>query len=218
MLRKNEYYNAKNKKIKEEQWIEELTKIRLYSKNTFQIHNSALLILDMQNIFLDPSSHAYIPSAKTIIPNIQQLIQFFEEKQQPIIFTQHISSNSKSDPMKNWWRAPILTNSQEAQIYEGLKSDSSSFIIKHTYDAFHSTELENHLHEQNIKNLVITGVMTHLCCETTAREAFKRGYSIWFPLNTSASYTENFHLGSLRAIHHGFGECIISEEILQKKY
>ena len=56
--------------------------------------------------------------------------------------------------------------------------------------------------------------MTHLCCETTARDAFMNNFEVFFVVDGTATYTEDLHVGTIRAISHGFGMCVSSEEIL----
>ena len=55
--------------------------------------------------------------------------------------------------------------------------------------------------------------MSHLCCETTSRDAFMKDFEVFFVVDANATYTEELHLGTLRAISHGFGRCISVEEI-----
>ena len=69
----------------------------------FEIEKSALLVLDMQNVFLSPSSHAFIPSSLVILPIINSLIKFFENRGRPVFFTRHITSVDKKDLMVKWW-------------------------------------------------------------------------------------------------------------------
>ena len=71
--------------------------------------------------------------------------------------------------------------------------------------------------EEKIEQILITGVLTHLCCETTARDAFMRNFEVFFLVDATASYNEDLHLGSLRAISHGFGICLSTEEIINEK-
>ena len=51
-------------------------------------------------------------------------------------------------------------------------------IEKSTYDAFHGTDAEGILNEMGVKEVVIAGVMTHLCVETTARSSFVRDFDV----------------------------------------
>ncbi len=56
--------------------------------------------------------------------------------------------------------------------------------------------------------------MTHLCCETTARAAFTRGYEVYFSIDGTATYNHEFHLGTLMNLAHGFAIPILITEII----
>jgi isochorismate hydrolase len=60
----------------------------------FSLANSALLIIDMQRYFLCPSSHAFLPAAPAIIPNINALISTFKKADRPVYFTRHANQGS----------------------------------------------------------------------------------------------------------------------------
>lgn len=212
-IRKEDYFTQENKLIKENTWKKELESIRKVPTSLFTIQSAALLILDMQNNFLSPVSHAFIPSSSTIIPPIQTLIKHFSENDRPIFFTKHTNAESFSDPMHNWWHHDIQRDSDAAKISSQLWHFTYPVIEKHAYNAFHNTKMHALLSAAHVLDLVIVGVMSHLCCESTARVGFQLGYRIWVPMDTTASYTEAFHLGTLRALTHGFGYCPVSTEL-----
>jgi len=164
------------------------------------MENSALLILDMQNYFLEKTSNAFIPSAKCIIPNIQKTIKVFKNNNSPVIFTKHINTAENAGMMEKWWHNTIT----EDFIISDFDTTNCKIIEKPQYDAFYNTDLEVFLKSKSVENLIITGVMTHLCCETTARSAFVKGYNILFLIDATATYNELFHQSTLLNLAHGF--------------
>ena len=60
---------------------------------------------------------------------------------------------------------------------------------------------------------MISGVMTNLCCETTARDAFMRDYRVFFPADVMGTASEAMHFASLMNIAFGFGVVLRSREI-----
>ena len=84
--------------------------------------------------------------------------------------------------------------------------DTSKGVVlqKKQYDAFHQTDLESILRGRGVEQVVVTGVMTHLCCETTARAAFVRGFEVFFCVDGTATYTEELHHAALLTLTHGF--------------
>jgi isochorismate hydrolase len=215
-MKREAYYTEFNFKDYEMKWVSEMREVRSYPKHQFNLENAALLILDMQMVFLDKKSHAFIPSSPLIIKNIQNAQTYFHDNNRPIIYTQHGNKKSETDNlMTSWWKAPIEPNSSEFGIHPYFHMKQAKIIKKQYYSAFEKTDLVARLYQYGIQDVVITGVMSHLCCESTARDAFMKGFHVWFPINGCASYSESLHLGTLRAIHHGFGECVLLESLLE---
>ena len=217
--RKENYINENNINSKSSKWLSEIS---LYAKNRgrfkFVPSHSILLVIDMQRYFLSEESHAFIPSSKAIVPNIKSLVDIYRKFNLPIIFTRH-SYKEDEHPgiMGKWWGDMIQEESVLSEIDPLLGPFSSEEVIRKTrYSAFHNTELEKFLKNKGVKTMVITGVMTHLCCETTAREAFIRDYEVYFVIDGTATENEELHLSSLRTLSHGFAIPVITQEILNE--
>ena len=86
-------------------------------------------------------------------------------------------------------------------------------IRKTQYDAFYRSGLEKALREKGIKRIVIAGVMTHICCETTARSAFVRGYEVIFPVDSTATYNIDFHKATFLNLSHGVVTPLLVEDL-----
>jgi isochorismate hydrolase len=197
--------------------LDMLQKIDVYRRRPtarFDPDRSALLVLDMQAYFLEAASHAYIPSAEAIVPLIQELARAYVARGRPIIYTQHVNSVHDAGRMASWWRDLITDEHPLSPIISALDVSSGVVIRKSQYDAFYLTPLEDLLRRQAITQLVICGVMTHLCCETTARSAFMRGFDVLFPVDGTATYTEAHHLASLLNLSHGFATPALMQDIL----
>jgi bifunctional isochorismate lyase / aryl carrier protein len=106
--------------------------------------------------------------------------------------------------MERWWRDLIRPNTPLSEITAELDLSKGIVINKSQYDAFHNTALEQNLHQKHISQVVISGVMTHLCCETTARSAFTRGFEVFFLVDGTATYNAEFQRASLMNLAHGF--------------
>jgi isochorismate hydrolase len=177
--------------------------------------NPALLVADMQQYFLSPESHAFIPSAEAIIPNILKMIDHFNEDQYPVIYTQHFNDEDNAGNMKTWWRDLISIDSPLSSLSPLLPYPPASFLLKKTqYDAFHQTELENILQKNDIRTLIICGVMTNLCCETTLRSAFVRGFNAIMPVDATAAYKKEYHISTFVNLSFGFCPVKTTSEII----
>jgi len=175
---------------------------------------SALLILDMQEYFLRPSSHAYIPSAEAVVPKVRSLAEAYAERGLPVVLTRHTNSPEDAGVMGRWWRELISPDHPLSGIVPELDIPYGIILDKHQYDAFYGTELEELLKEKGVSQVVVCGVMTHLCCETTARSAFVRGFEVFFPVDGTATYNEAFHRATLLNLSHGFAVPVLVEDVL----
>ena len=193
------------------QQVSEMTHIQ---KLEFQPTHSALLVLDMQAYFLDPASHAYIPSAGAILDGILQLMDEFSAHQQPIFFSQHINTAENAGNMSTWWKDLITTDHPLHGIIPDIDLSVGSLIQKCQYDTFYKTSLDEMLRKSGVTQVVICGVMTHLCCETTARSAFMHGYEVFFPVDATATYNLTYHRASLVNLAHGFASVIFVKDVL----
>lgn len=176
-------------------------------------NESALLVLDMQSFFLEESSHAFVPSGPAILPRVHRLIEVFENRKRPVFYTRHLNTPSTAGLMSVWWQDLIKEESSSSQIVPQLDCSGRVVIKKGQYDAFFETDLERSLRSEGVTQVVISGVMTHLCCETTARSAFTRGFEVFFAIDGTATYNENFHRATLLNLSHGFAVAVLVDEI-----
>lgn len=196
--------------------LEEIHFHRKLKQYDLNISNIALLVLDMQDYFLDPASHAFVPSAPAIINGINELICVFKKKNLPVIFTKHINTPENAGQMKTHWKDLITDNDPLNCLTRALAVESSTVILKSQYDAFYNTELESILRSAFCDTVVICGVMTHLCCDSTARSAFIKGIKVVMPVDGTASYNRKFHLYSLYNLSHGFAIVTKIDDLIKK--
>ena len=214
-MRKEIYFTPETIQDKTSELLEYVAGSRHRHENiNFYPEKAALLVLDMQAYFLQPDSHAFIPSAPSILPGINALIKAFVDLGQPVIATRHVNTPEDAGMMSKWWRDLIHPGSAHSQYIKILKIITATQIKKTQYDAFRDTSLEYTLRTQNVEQVVITGVMTHLCCETTARSAFMRGFEVFFTVDGTSTYNEELHRASLLTLSHGFALPVTVGEIL----
>ena len=175
--------------------------------------NAALLVIDMQNYFTDSKSHAYISETPQIIENINSLIRNFKRSKRPVFFTRHIDKD-ENNLMNRWWNDSILKNSKLSEIDSRIDTSEGVTIIKHQYDAFLGTKLEDKLTELNITQVVITGVVSHICCETTARSAFMRNFVPFFVTDATASFDKEHHKAAILNLAHAFAVPVRMKDLI----
>ncbi len=212
-----EQYFTQNNIFEQSLKIKEIVQKFSSHKNFFiKNQSTALLVVDMQNYFLDPDSHAFIPSAKAIIPNIKLLIKTCLQFEIPVIFTQHINNEQNAGMMNIWWDDFITEKNPLSKINEDVYIPDLLIIKKTQYDAFYKTRLEQELKQLNKTQLIICGVMTNLCCETTVRAAFVRGFEPYLPIDATSAYNFDFHLSTIRNLAYGFTTPVLTNEIIVK--
>ncbi len=192
--------------------------VRRFSRDrriVFRPRDAALLVLDMQGYFLVPASHAFIPSAPAIVHGISRLVDIFFSRARPVIFTQHSNTPADAGMMSVWWKDLLTPQGEYYRVIPVFDLTRGQLIQKCQYDAFYQTDLEPVLHKEGIKQLVICGVMTHLCCETTARSAFMRGFEVFFPVDGTATYNLELHQASLLNLAHGFATVVLLDDIIE---
>ncbi len=178
---------------------------------------SALLVIDMQRYFLEESSHALLPRARGIIDNVHELLASYRRLSLPIIHTRHaLLRNESPGAMGRWWRDVLYDGDRLSEIVPELQPLRGESVIRKTrYSAFARTDLEEVLRRKGATDVLITGVMTHLCCETTARDAFMRDFNVFFVVDATASRTDDLHVSSLKTLADGFAIPVTTAEVLK---
>lgn len=211
---KEKYYDLETIDLQAEKFLHLIKPFRKRRKWVLHGNNAALLILDMQRYFLDESSHAHIPSGRAIIPKLRKLQDEFLKRNLTVIQTRHLNTPEDAGQMGKWWKEIIVVSNPLSQIVDELSSEKIPVIYKTQYDAFWNTNLEEILKGKGVQQVVIAGVMTHLCCETTARSAFIRGFEVLFTVDGTATYNKDFHLSTLLNLSHGFAIPVLVREVI----
>lgn len=196
-----------------------LEAVRPYERDygfQFRKEELALLIIDMQRYFLDPAAHGYVPSARAVMPNIRRLQGFFLDNNMPVYLTKHINDQDNAGMMGIRWKEVITAEHPYADIVEELKMPGCRVIPKTQFDAFYQSGLEEELKTRGISQLVICGVMANLCCETTVRSAFVRGFEPLMPVDATAAYNSEFHLATFSNLAYGFMQPMSTDQVLDK--
>jgi len=212
---KERYFTPESIHTLSSRWLKAYARPKRLKSQPFDINRAALLVLDMQEYFLNPESHAYIPSAKAILPGINQAISYFRTNHRPIIATKHVNSINDAGMMASWWSEIMTENHLMIGLHPDLDLKEEEIIQKKQYDAFYQSELTTFLDSSQIDQLVISGVMTHLCCETTARTAFVQGYEVYFLVDGTATYNQKFHMATLQNLAHGFAVLTSVEDLVE---
>ena len=178
---------------------------------TVKKEQSVLLVIDMQNYFWG--------IAEPIIPNLMKTIEACRKANVPVMYTQHgyDEPDVESGMLGEWWGDPIIVGTENWKfIPETAPFEDETVIRKMRYNAFYGTDLETRFRKIGVKNVIISGVMTNLCCETTAREAFVRDFRVFFLTDGTATVSDVYQQATLRNLAYGFAYLKRCEEVVEE--
>ena len=200
------------------EWLERISPFNTHDMK-LKVETSVLLVIDMQHFFLDPASPTFTCGGLAILPNVKRLIDAFRRAKRPVIFTKHVHHPDLIDAgiMGWWWEGMCLEGTPESEVHSQIAPvPGEKVVIKHRYSAFYNTDLETVLRCLKIEDIVIAGIMTNMCCESTARDAYYRDYRTFLPADGTGTITEEMHLASLLNLAFGFSRITTVEAILSQ--
>jgi biuret amidohydrolase len=200
-------------------------------------HSTALLVIDMQyhdassdqgfNLAVEkiqPGAMAYFNERNedVVIPAIRELLAYFRSHSLPVIYLTLGSDYEDYRDMparSRQWMRDVEQRSGVANIFwsgnpafairkEIEPLPDETVIRKRTMGAFNSSNLDQYLRDSGVQNLVITGISTNACVETTARDAADRGWGCVMVAEGMADYDAEAHEAALRGFHFNFGRVV----------
>ena len=197
--------------------------------------NAALIVVDVQNDFaaaggaMDREGFD-IKMAQEMVP---RLIKFIDEARAatvPVIYIQNVYNSDQNWYLSEVWleqatrkrngsytqRPVCVKGSWGWDFYGGIKPLSSEVVVtKHRFSAFIDTDLDLILRSKNIKTLIMTGIATNVCVETTARMGFMKDYYIVFVSDCCPAYKQHLHDTTLENIETVFGQVVTAQDVVK---
>jgi ureidoacrylate peracid hydrolase len=192
---------------------------------------TALVVVDMQNAFILPGvAHALCPMAERIVPNINHLAQAVRATGGTVIwikttFTPEVLESwsvysQMSTPAHLAKRIEALTaDSKGHELWDGLDVRPEDLIVeKKRFSAFiqGSSNLAEVLRARGIDTLLITGTVTSVCCESTARDAMMLNFKTIMVTDGNAAATDEDHNASLIAFYLTFGDIMPTDMLIER--
>jgi len=130
--------------------------------------NTALIIIDIQNDYFENGANP-LPGAEKAAANAARLLERFRDEAKPIVYVQHLSVRPGS--------TFFVPGTFGVEVHESIRPlGAEKFVMKHYPNSFRGTDLQEFLKEQEVRNLVLCGMMTHMCVDSTVRAAKDLGY------------------------------------------
>jgi ureidoacrylate peracid hydrolase len=187
---------------------------------------TALVVVDMQNGFMVPElGHAACKMAHEIVPNINKLAQAVRDTGGAVIWIQTAYTD---ETLTSWSTSYEMVGPKGAarrkfslsrenkgyEIFPDLKIEKSDLIVeKNRYSAFiqGSSNIEEVLKSRGLDTLLITGTVTNVCCESTARDAMMRNYKTVMITDGNAANTDDDHNAALNNFYLTFGDIMSTD-------
>lgn len=189
------------------------------------VDKAALLVIDMQNAFCHPDGSfaqmtrgrdLSIDMCRAAIPGCQRLADAARTADIPVIFTRYVYHRGHLDGGVLLDKYPemrqtgsLAAGSWDAEIVSDLTPGPDDIVIdKSRYSAFYGTRLEPVLNGLRISSLIVCGVTTNICVESTVRDAGQRDYRVFVVADATGELTRQRHENALAIIDYGFGQVI----------
>ena len=191
---------------------------------------TALVVVDMQNAFMLPGvAHALCPMAEKIVPNINRLAQAVRETGETVVW---IKTTFTEDALQSWStyfemvspqhgakRVEALTaGSKGHQLWDSLDVRAQDLVIeKNRFSAFiqGSSDLAEILRGRGLDTILVTGTVTNVCCESTARDAMMLNFKTIMVSDGNAAVTDADHNASLCAFYLTFGDVMPTDMLIE---
>ena len=189
--------------------------------------HTAVLVVDMQNDFcaeggfLHKTRRADMTGNKRIANNIMQLVRATRARGAQIAWIRAIYDHKYlPDPqvarsLSGAGEGLCMEGSWGADFYEVEPAEGEIIVNKHCYDAFTGTDLDRQLRNLGVKTLLITGVATNICVDSTLRGGFFHGYYIVVADDCVGSANQAGHDGTLTTVRQNFGAVMASSDLIE---
>jgi len=204
---------------------------RAYVHSAIDAARTALVVIDMQNAFVEPGRPSCVPMAADIVGNINRLARGCRAAGATICW---VSTTFCEDTLQNWStffggvydatfsRAVIDNLSLGAdghRLWHKLETLPSDWrISKDRFSAFlpGHCDLEVRLRGADIDTLIIAGTLTNVCCESSARDAVMRNFSVIMAADANAALSDTDHNASMNALAQTFGDVMDCAQIIER--
>lgn len=190
---------------------------------------TALLVVDLQNGFMAPGQPGEIPAARDIVPNVNRIGSALRDAGGTVIFIQHTVD---ADTLSGWssYFENLLSPERGGRLQEAFRPGNAGHdlwpglhvdprdlkFMKRRFSVFvpGSSDLHPTLQARGIDTLIITGTATHMCCESTARDAMMMNYKVIFAADGNATHSDAEHNATLGNMMF-FCDVMMSGEIME---
>jgi ureidoacrylate peracid hydrolase len=193
-----------------------------------QAIRTALVVIDMQNFFMEPGQMLEMPAARAIVPNINLLattlrkaggtvawVNMTLDEQALDAWSVFIPINGSTATRPTF--ASLQSNTHVHDLWPELQTEPSDlFVNKSRFSAFieGSSNLKELLDARNIDTLLVVGTLTNVCCESTARDAMMLNFRVVMVEDANATFNEQAHRATLDTFLMFFGDVRTTKDMV----
>jgi len=191
---------------------------------------TALLVVDMQNYFMADGQFGCCPVARDIVPNVNRLAQALRAAGGHVVWIQNAAP---AETLESWANLHEMYSPENKQRrLEGLTRDSGGYALweslevqpqdahveKTRYSAFirGASDVEPLLRDRGVDTVIVTGVATNVCCESTARDAMMLGFRTIMVADANAAPSDAEHNATLVNFMLFFGDVQHTDDVIGK--
>ena len=185
---------------------------------------TALVVIDMQNFYMKEGASSYCPAAQAIVPNVNRLADAVRRFGSPVIWVRNVTNSAA---FKGWsHHYERMTPARIDIRRRELAKDGDGFKFWHEmdvrkvekirYSAFipGASNLERVLGEEGVDTIILCGVATNVCVESTARDAMMMNYRTVIIEDACAANSKEAHEASLNSLYLNFGDVQTTDQII----
>jgi nicotinamidase-related amidase len=150
---------------------------------TFDPDDTAVVVVDVQNGFCHPDGSLYAPPSEAAVDPVTDLVARARDADARVVYTRDVHPPGQFDDAHYYdefdrWGEHVVEGSWDAELVDALdpSGEREHVVEKHTYDAFHETELDGWLSARGVDDLLVCGTLANVCVLHTAASAGLRDY------------------------------------------
>ncbi|MFK7891478.1 MAG: isochorismatase family protein [Granulosicoccus sp.] len=191
----------------------------------------ALVVVDMQNAFVDPDKPSAVPEARNIVPNINRLASAVRDAGGSVAW---VYTTFTPATLVDWnaFFGGVYSETFSRAVIDNLCAGSDGHLLWHElaiadndlriskdrFSAFlpGACELDTQLRARQIDTVIISGTVTNVCCESSARDALMRNFNVIMAHDANAALSDADHNTSMNAIAQTFGDVMSIDEVIDR--
>jgi ureidoacrylate peracid hydrolase len=187
---------------------------------------TALIVIDLQNVFMLPGMPVEVPAAREIVPTVNRLAAAVRSAGGKVVWVK-MSLEKVTEEWSVFFDSDIhretlpelLPGSRGFELHAGLDvQPADTIIVKRRFSAFiqGSSEIDAFLRTAGIDTLLIAGTLTNICCESSARDAMMLNYRVVFMADATAALTDAEHNATLTTMLRVFADVATADDVVTR--